>query len=112
MNPLIIEGTRLLAPAIVHAAKSIPAAQLARFGLLRGPLVGLGPVTGAFVGGAVLTALMVPGSRAWLAERATNAVRWARERLQTDEASEGARPAETNDGALDDSASEVSLQAI
>lgn len=66
MNPLIIEGARLLAPALVTAAKSIPASQLARFGLLRGPLVGFGPVALGFGGGAVLMALMVPESRRWM----------------------------------------------
>jgi hypothetical protein len=79
MYPLLIEGGRLLAPAIVAAAKSIPTAQLARFGLLRGPLVGLGPTVGAFLGGAAVMALLVPGSRAWLGGQATRALHLARE---------------------------------
>lgn len=70
MNPLIIEGTRLLAPTLLAAAKSIPAAQLARFGLLRGPLIGLGPVALGVFGGAALTALMVPESRRWITQQA------------------------------------------
>jgi|GEM_PF-1686997 len=78
MYPLLIEGGRLLAPAIVAAAKSIPAAQLARFGLLRGPLVGLGPTLGAFVGGAATMALLVPGSRRWLLAQAGRAFQIAK----------------------------------
>lgn len=68
MNPVFLGG--LLAPALLATAKSIPAAHLAKMGLLRGPLVGLGPVCGAFVGGAATVALLVPGSRQWLKENA------------------------------------------
>lgn len=69
MNPLLIEGVRLMAPALVTAAKSIPASQLARFGLLRGPLVGLGPVALGVASGAALTALLMPQSRRWVADQ-------------------------------------------
>ncbi|OQX66807.1 MAG: hypothetical protein B6A08_18610 [Sorangiineae bacterium NIC37A_2] len=74
MNPLIVEGTRLMAPTLIAAAKSIPTAQLAKFGLLRGPLVGFGPVALAFLGGAAVTALAVPASRQWISEQATRAL--------------------------------------
>lgn len=74
MNPLIVEGARLMAPTLVAAAKSIPTAQLARFGLLRGPLVGFGPVALAFLGGAAVTALAVPATRSWIGEQATRAL--------------------------------------
>lgn len=74
MNPLVIEGGRLLAPALLAAAKSIPTSQLARFGLLRGPLVGFGPIGVAFIGGVAATALMIPESRKWLLERAARAI--------------------------------------
>lgn len=66
-----------MAPALVAAAKTIPAAQLARFGLLRGPLVGFAPACGAFIGGAAVAAMLIPGSRAWITRRATEALRWA-----------------------------------
>lgn len=92
MNPLVIEGTRLLAPALVAAAKSIPAAQLARFGLLRGPLVGLGPVAFAFMGGAALTALLFPGSRAWMSDQASRALRWATDKNRLGEGKETLAP--------------------
>jgi hypothetical protein len=66
MHPIILGGSHLVLPALVGAAKSIPAAQLAKYGLLRGPLVGFGPVLGAFIGGAATVAMLVPGSRAWI----------------------------------------------
>jgi len=66
MHPIILGGSHLVLPALVGAAKSIPAAQLAKYGLLRGPLVGFGPVLGAFIGGAATVALLAPGSRAWI----------------------------------------------
>lgn len=78
MNPVFLAGG-ILAPALVTAAKSIPAAHLAKMGLLRGPLVGLGPVCGAFVGGAATVALLVPGSRQWLKESAVRALQVAKE---------------------------------
>jgi len=79
MLPLLIEGTRILGPALVAAAKTIPPAQLARVGLLRGPFVGLGSTFGAFLGGAALVALVVPQSRAWVLECAGDALRLARQ---------------------------------
>jgi hypothetical protein len=79
MYPLLREGSRLAAPALLGAAKSIPAAHLARMGLLRGPLVGLGPTVGAFLAGGAAVALMVPGSRAWLREQANRALQHAKQ---------------------------------
>ena len=73
----LIEGSRLLAPVLVAAAKAIPTSHLARMGLLRGPLVGFGPAFGAFVGGAAFVALLVPESRAWVTARANEAIGWA-----------------------------------
>jgi len=78
MNPVLLGGS-LLAPAIVAAAKSIPAAHLARFGLIRAPLLGLGPACGAFLGGAATVALLVPGSRGWLKDQALRAFNYVKE---------------------------------
>lgn len=79
MTPVSFVGSRFLIPAVAAAAKSIPTQQLARWGLLRGPLVGLGPTVGAFLGGAALVALVVPGSRAWVKGQATRALELAKE---------------------------------
>jgi len=105
MNPLIIEGVRLFSAAALAAAKgvpvqAIPAAQLARFGLLRAPLVGLGPIAGAFVSGAAFAALAHPSGRAWLKQQGSRAIKWAKHMRDAD--SEGDSPI--------DQASELSKQ--
>ena len=83
MNPLIIEGVRLFGAAAMAAAKGVPvkalpAAQLARMGLMRAPIVGLGPLAGAFASGAVLAALAHPKGREWLKEQGVRAIEWVR----------------------------------
>lgn len=79
MYSSLFAGSHFLAPAIAAAAKSIPAAQLAKFGLLRGPFVGMGPVCGAFLGGAAAVAFLVPGSRKWMKEQAGRALHFVKE---------------------------------
>lgn len=92
MHPLLIEGSRLLGPSLVAAARTIPASQLARFGLLRGPLVGLAPTVGSFLVGAAATALLVPSSRAWLLGHARRGMHRAKEWGAKDAAEEPAGP--------------------
>lgn len=100
MNPLIIEGARLVAAAALTSAKgmplkALPAAQLARLGLVRAPLLGLGPVAGAFASGAACALLMHPGSRAWLKTQGSRALHWARQLGESD--SEPVVPPEIDD---------------
>lgn len=81
MTPLIIEGSKLVAPLLLSALKSAPTTQLARYGLLRAPVAaGIGGTAFAFVGGAALTALAFPQSRAWLAECSRSALNWVKEK--------------------------------
>lgn len=94
MNPLIVEGVRLFAAAALAAAKGVPvnalpAAQLARMGLLRAPLVGLGPLAGAFASGAVVAALAHPQGRAWIKEQGSRAVHWVRHLRASDSEQKG-----------------------
>lgn len=65
----------LLSSAAVNVVKSIPAAQLAKFGLLRGTALAplsLVPIAGAFVVGAAATVLAVPPARKWLFEQTSS----------------------------------------
>lgn len=95
MNPLIIQGARLVAAAALASAKgmplkAIPAAQLARLGLVRAPLLGLGPVAGAFASGAACALLMHPGSRAWLKGQGARAWDWAQKLGKSDPGADAA----------------------
>lgn len=94
MNPLIIEGVRLFAAAALAAAKGVPvkalpAAQLARMGLMRAPIVGLGPLAGAFASGAVFAALAHPKGRQWIKEQGSRAMQWARQLREADADEDG-----------------------
>jgi hypothetical protein len=75
MNPLFVEGARLLTPVIVEAVKGLPAAQLARYGLVKGSMSTLGPLLGGALGGALVMAVALPGSRRWMMNGSTRVLR-------------------------------------
>lgn len=69
MIPINPATMRLAGTAAAALVKFVPKAQLARFGLVKAPLLGAVPLAGAVLGGAAITALAIPQSRQWLAEQ-------------------------------------------
>jgi hypothetical protein len=65
---------RILATAGTYAIKNLPAAYLARFGLVRAvPVLAPVPLIGATASGALIAALAIPQSRNWLKEQTSSA---------------------------------------
>jgi hypothetical protein len=73
MNPLLIEGGKVLSSILIEASKNVTASQLARYGLLKSPWVGAVPILGGVASGALITAFAIPTSRRWILESSTKA---------------------------------------
>jgi hypothetical protein len=71
-----------LSAAAVSIAQSIPTAQLAKFGLIRGTALAPLPIAGAVFVGAAVTALAVPPARKWLFEQTRGLFEKAKESIQ------------------------------
>lgn len=69
MIPINPATMKLAGSAASAFVRFVPKAQLARFGLVKAPLMGAVPLAGAVLGGAAITALAIPQSRQWLAEQ-------------------------------------------
>lgn len=71
-----------LSAAAVSIAQSIPKAQLAKFGLMRGTALAPLPIAGGVFVGAAVTALAVPPARKWLLEQTRGLYCKAKESIQ------------------------------
>ena len=74
MHPLLIEGSRALTPVLAAALKNLPSSQLARYGLFKGSTIGLAPLLGGAVGGALAMAFIVPSSRKWILDNSAKLI--------------------------------------